>query len=132
MEIKIEVMNDHFTKYHLPDGFVLHKFTAADGPDADFHDHPWDFMTTILRGGYREEVLNLRTGNIRRRQRHLGYSHWVEAGTVHRITHLADDECWTIIQPQEWKRHVSFYRVTDNGIERRDARPGSTWERLGQ
>ena len=64
MEIQIEVMNDHFTKMHLGNGFVLHKFTAADGPDADFHDHPWGFITTILRGGYREEVLDLQTGAI--------------------------------------------------------------------
>ena len=37
----IERMNDIFTKILLGDGRVLHHFAGADGPDADFHDHPF-------------------------------------------------------------------------------------------
>lgn len=60
-----ERMNGHFTKYHvegLPFPLVLHHFTAADGPDADFHDHPFGFMSFIFRGGYREEMLGMLPG----------------------------------------------------------------------
>lgn len=34
---------------------LLHHFIRADD-DASLHDHPWDFDTTILVGGYREHL----------------------------------------------------------------------------
>ncbi len=33
----------------------LHKFLRSD-EDEDQHDHPWDFITFILKGGYWEEM----------------------------------------------------------------------------
>ena len=47
--LRIERMNDHMAKLHLGDGRVVHHFTAADGPGADYHDHPWQFASTIPR-----------------------------------------------------------------------------------
>ncbi len=32
----------------------IHVFHRSDSPD--LHDHPWDFWTLLLRGGYAEEV----------------------------------------------------------------------------
>lgn len=34
-------------------GAFLHKMDASD-PGIDLHDHPWNFVSLILRGGYRE------------------------------------------------------------------------------
>jgi hypothetical protein len=44
-----------FVTYHLDDGSVLHRFVRPE-PHADLHDHPGSFETTILSGGYIEEV----------------------------------------------------------------------------
>lgn len=35
------------------DSVLLHRFYAPDDDNA-LHDHPWDFSTRVLRGGYRE------------------------------------------------------------------------------
>jgi hypothetical protein len=37
------------------DSALLHYFVQADD-DESLHDHPWDFRTTILRGGYWEHL----------------------------------------------------------------------------
>lgn len=43
-------------------GVYLHRFDGPD-PDADPHDHPWNFVTMVLRGGYDEEALR-RHGDV--------------------------------------------------------------------
>lgn len=40
------------TKLHPKFGIRLHRIMSSD--DRAFHDHPWDFTTLILRGGYTE------------------------------------------------------------------------------
>ena len=37
---------------HFPFNIFLHKFLKGD-PD-DVHDHPWNYVTVILKGGYYE------------------------------------------------------------------------------
>jgi hypothetical protein len=36
-------------------GIYLHNILEAD-PDLHLHDHPWNFVTLILSGGYKEEL----------------------------------------------------------------------------
>jgi hypothetical protein len=114
--IRIECMNDHFTKLHVQVskfGVTLHHFT---GPDlGDPHDHPFAFTTTILAGGYIEDVW--RRGNdgwsSRLVHREPGTSHRVGARSVHRIVELPLGECVTSIvlhsegvkrrQPRFWR-----------------------------
>lgn len=36
-------------------GFYLHRFDTPD-PRPTLHDHPWPFISVVLRGGYDEEV----------------------------------------------------------------------------
>lgn len=36
-------------------GVMLHRFFRSDD-DRDLHDHPWAFLSIILRGGYNEET----------------------------------------------------------------------------
>src|SRR5688500_6187293 len=43
----------------LPFGVYVHRILAPD-PGLDLHDHPWPFVTLILRGGYVEEVADAR------------------------------------------------------------------------
>lgn len=113
-----EAMNDTFTKFYLPDGRVLHRFTAAN--DVDFHDHPFPFVTTIgpaETDGYHEEILAQKAGQwvIERHERLPGATHRVEASTIHRLTGLRGSECWTVITPGEKEREPGFYRLVDHG-----------------
>ena len=120
--LRIERMNDHMTKVHLGDGRVVHRFSAADGPEAAFHDHPWPFSSTILAGGYIEELLDLsRPGEPPRVvERRPGDTFRNEAGTIHRIIRLLEPECWTVITPGAHERTPGFYEV----------RGGQVWHRL--
>ncbi len=69
----------------LPVCLYLHEFRRSDN-DRCFHDHPWNFLTLIVRGGY---VEHMPTGNFWRRPgrilwRRAEHRHWVELapGTV--------------------------------------------------
>ena len=37
-------------------GILLHRIDGPD-PGLDLHDHPWPFLSIVLRGGYTEEAL---------------------------------------------------------------------------
>lgn len=120
-DLRIERMNDHFVKLHLGDGRVAHWFTGADGPDADPHDHPWSFTSTVLEGGYVEQVFDLtRPGDPPQEiERRPGDTFHNEAGTIHRIIRLLERECWTVIRPGPWERKPGFYRFEDGLALRR-------------
>lgn len=120
--IREERMNDHFLKLHLDNGKVRHLFTAADGPDADPHDHPWGFTSTIQRGGYVEEVFDLNNPSARPHvfERREGDTFRNGAGTIHRIVRLLSDECETEIEPGPAERTPGFYQFRD----------GEVWHRL--
>ena len=112
MTITVERMNNHFTKLHLPDGTVVHRFSAADGPEADYHDHPFSADIRIIEGGYVEQVLDLANPDhpieIERR---AGDQFRNEAGTIHRIIRLTAPETWTEFRPGPHERTPGFYRV---------------------
>lgn len=116
MEIRVEEMNDHFTKLHLI-GFstpmVLHEFTAADGPASDFHDHPFAAHIQILDGGYVEEVLIPEHPEWapERVVRRAGDEFVNGAGTVHRIVELLDGPVLTLFRPLAHERDSGFYRI---------------------
>lgn len=94
---RFEALSGHFHKWHLEGtDLVIHRFTNADGPGADFHDHPWPFFIHVLAGGYREEVLDPETGIITAHERRPGDVFRNEAATTHRITHMLAQECWTL------------------------------------
>jgi len=83
-------MSRAFTKCHLDDGRVLHRFRLEE-PHADPHDHPWSFETEILEGGYVEEVFQVRpdgTWHSERLHRLVGQSYRVNAAHIHRIVEL--------------------------------------------
>ena len=53
---------DYMHRYYLfskdrkwfPFNVALHKIVRSDDPI--FHDHPWPYMTIILKGGYYEQI----------------------------------------------------------------------------
>lgn len=139
--IRTECMSEQFTKLHLEVGrfpITLHHFT---GPDAgDPHDHPYAFTTTILAGGYVEEVWHRgKEGwTMRRIHREVGTSHRVGARSIHRIVELPQGECVTSIvwhadgvrrrQPRFWRfrNGVMWSRRWDEPKFRRTASIRST------
>jgi hypothetical protein len=46
-------MNRHYLRRGY-DWAVQFHHLLVDDPDPDLHDHPWDFVSSLLTGGYRE------------------------------------------------------------------------------
>jgi hypothetical protein len=115
-------------------GVFLHKMEAPD-PGLDLHDHPWRFLSFILKGGYTEErrlvddaclyaelaesidatTVDLRKvpwprGHVSRRRR-FSFK-WLYLNECHRITHLPKGVSWSIIL---------------HGPKRKDRPAGAKW-----
>lgn len=94
----------------FPFNVFVHKFLKSD--PTDVHDHPWNFFTVILRGGYWEwrpqfdnqgrkitEVAKwCGVGSIRR----------AGANTYHRIELDPGITCWTLFVPGIKRRDWGF------------------------
>ena len=117
-EINTEWMNGHFLKLHLGDGRVLHHFSGADGPDADFHDHPFPADIHILAGGYVEQVM-MPDGSVQEVERRTDDRFRNEAGTIHRIIHLTAPFVITEFKPGPHERKSGFYRFVDGTVMHR-------------
>jgi hypothetical protein len=120
IELRHERMNDQFEKFHvigLPFDCALHHFT---GPDTgDFHDHPFDFTSHILAGGYVEEMVqiaHLGATFFNQVERRPGTSHRVNAEHTHRIIRLLEPECWTLILPGPHIRVTRFWRFEGSRV----------------
>jgi hypothetical protein len=123
--INTERMSDQFTKLHLAVGkflLTLHHFT---GPDVgDPHDHPYPFPTTILAGGYVEEVWRRGKDGWSPRlvHREVCSSHLVGATSIHRIVELPHGECVTsVVWHKEGvkRRQPRFWRLRDGVMQSR-------------
>ena len=113
--VRVERMSPAFTKFYLADGRVLHRFRKEE-PHADPHDPPWSFETTIVDGGYAEEVFTVAPDGSWRYelvQRHPGETYRVPAKHIHRIVELPAGECWTIVRSGSWQRTTRFWRFGD-------------------
>jgi len=113
--VRIERMSRAFTKYHLDDGRVLHRFRHPE-PHANPHDHPWSFETTILDGGYIDEVFHVDADgswHSERVHRQPGETYSVDATHIHRIVALPTGECWTLVRSGQNERETRFWRFRD-------------------
>ena len=79
-------------------GVYLHRF-LRDDDDRALHDHPWQFISILLAGGYTEHTDN---GPIERKAFSIAFR---GAEHKHRIE-LSTKPCWTIIirgsRVREW------------------------------
>lgn len=71
-------------------GLYVHVIRRADYARCE-HDHPWSFVTIILRGGYEEEVGGT---TFCRRPGYIGYR---PRRFEHRITHLRRRTAVTLV-----------------------------------
>lgn len=89
LSIKAEKLSRAFKKYHvqgLPFAASFNEFSAPDTGDP--HDHPFDFITHILSGGYTERnysINELGDVDINDIERKPGTSHYVKAIDIIRL-----------------------------------------------
>lgn len=94
----------------FPFNIFLHKFLKSD-PD-DVHDHPWPFLTVILRGGYWEwtpqfDAQGHKTGEIACWYG-PGSVRWASANQYHRVELDPNVTCWTLFMPGVKQRDWGF------------------------
>jgi hypothetical protein len=116
--IKPEKLSRVFKKHHvqgLPFEASFNEFSAPDSGDP--HDHPFDFITHILSGGYIERIYIINEfgdviyNDIERKQ---GTSHYVKATDIHQIINLPTGRCVTLMLPQSGHtRATCFYRFIE-------------------
>ena len=90
----------------------LHKFLKSD-PD-DLHDHPWPYLTVILKGGYWEwtPVFDHNGHKITEeaKWRAPGHIRFNSATSLHRIELDPGVECWTLFMPGPKQREWGFVK----------------------
>jgi hypothetical protein len=113
----------YLTRYYLflkerkkfPFNVFLHKFHKSDDPI--LHDHPWNYITIIVKGGYWEWVPEYDIANNivgeRKIWRGRGHIRRCTAETYHRIELEPDVDCWTIFIPGIQRRQWGFLQHDD-------------------
>jgi len=114
----------YLTRYYLflenrtifPFNIFLHQFHKSDDPI--LHDHPWNYITIIVKGGYWEYVLDYNEhGHIigeKKLWRGAGHIRRCPAESYHRIEIEPGVDCWTIFIPGIKRREWGFIERDDN------------------
>lgn len=85
---------------------MLHKIARPD-LERVLHDHPWDFATMCLRGGYDELVNGV--GAIHREQLRPGDIRLRAAEHAHRIDRIVGPNAWTLVLHGPRRRAWGFW-----------------------
>ena len=100
----------------FPFNVFIHKFLKSDIEDP--HDHPWDFITIILKGGYYEERYNYNddiNNDVKTTTwRGVGSIQYVRAEQIHRIRLTENVDCWTLFIPFNRRRGWGFWRLNQD------------------
>ena len=94
-------------------GVYTHRIYRPDTARA-VHDHPWPFLTVILRGGYEEEIRG------RRYMRRPGYIGWRGRGFRHRITALRGESALTLVIRGRNNDRWNFYNKAGEAMDWQD------------
>lgn len=100
--------------FHTPVGTVrLHNIRRPD-VDEELHDHPWHFVSFILRGGYVETKPMPggcpARGPFQEARYEAGSVNFCPADGAHRITEiLGDGGCWTLVLSTRRVRRWGFW-----------------------
>lgn len=102
----------------FPFNIFIHKFIIGD--DADKHDHPWNFFTLILSGGYYEEYEENIEGEkvTLTKYRAPGFFQYVNSTHTHRVTLPENKGCWTLFIPLKKNREWGFWKKNPNSEEK--------------
>jgi hypothetical protein len=81
----------------------LHHIPRPD-EDRDPHDHPWSFVSVLLRGGYDEEVFNTKRELIKTNKRKAFAIGKRSGNVIHQITRV-DPNTWTLVfTSSRWRK----------------------------
>jgi hypothetical protein len=110
------VNHDGTTELESGDSVLLHFFARGDD-DQSLHDHPWDFVTDILSGGYVEHLPPIGwspTGiagpswNVRHVDHRHGERISHHAEDLHCVGHV-DPGTWTLVRTGPRRRPWGFH-----------------------
>lgn len=87
--------------------FYLHRMTGPDSR-ADLHDHPWNFLSIVLRGGYAE--------NTPEGMREVTRFNLKRAEDFHSIRYLLRHPTWTFVITGR-RRRVWGYKQGDGWVQ---------------
>jgi hypothetical protein len=92
-------------------GIYIHKMT---GPDDRFtpHDHPWPFVSLIVKGGY-DEVRIEKMGMSRLYERSVGRVNVMRRDDQHYISRIWQNPTWTVVFFGRRRRTWGFWETTD-------------------
>lgn len=86
-----------------------------DGPDPrpTLHDHPWNFLSVVLRGGYVERRLDPMTMEVD--EAHVVRRvNWLRIGDAHAIMRLLRVPTWTLMLVGPRRRIWGYLEPVDN------------------
>ena len=99
-------------------GFYIHHIEGPD-PGLDLHDHPWSFITIVLRGGYVHNYAPVRDDGtldfVRLAAVGTGINHRVARmplDIAHRIVLVRPGGAWTLVLRGPTRRVWGFYPPT--------------------
>lgn len=78
----------------------LHRIFRKDG-QRDLHDHPWNFLSIILRGFYREDTVD----GIKERR----WLNFKRAEDRHSIRYVSRSPVWTLVVTGRRRRRWGFW-----------------------
>ncbi len=122
-EIRSKQGELHFQRYRLFSSpwlrLYIHKICKSD-EDAHTHDHPWNFLSLILRGGYYEEWAEEPRWNITK-------AAYRSRGTV--VRHKRSDSHKLRLSRPVWTMVLAYGRRQDWGyrVWSEDTRSNSKW-----
>lgn len=91
---------------------LLHRIARPDY-SRELHDHPWSFITVVLRGGYVEQVESLDGEWAQFRANRPGRVRFNRLPFPHRVTELINGDSWSLVIHGPDRREWGFY--TDCG-----------------
>lgn len=100
-------------------GLYLHRLDGPD-PRPTLHDHPWPFLSIVLRGGYVERRLNPMTMTVDEEHR-IRRVNRARAGMAHSIRYLLRQPTWTLLFVGARRRTWGYLEPTEGISPLRDA-----------
>lgn len=97
-------------KRWLPFAIRVHEILRSDS-DRHLHDHPWHYVTVILKGGYYETTFN-KYGQKVERWHGPGSILVRTADTYHSLRLPEGKTCWTMFSTGRWRQDWGFKTET--------------------
>lgn len=93
-------------------GVYVHRFTGPD-PRATLHDHPWDFLSLVVRGGYVERRLDPMTRDIDEAHR-IRWVNRMRSHDAHAIVKLLRVPTWSLMFVGKRRRTWGYLEPVGN------------------